>query len=211
MITSSCFLINVYSFFSYLLGSNENAKLQPEKDYIRAILKKNLSIVIFGSSNYAKAAVVNEIFGSSLLPLSSCNGKVEAHWRSLHIKHGPVVAMSLIQNDFEVVDSKEAEPTEHKYLPNNGCSFTNDDLQSLLRRDSNESLRDTAYKTAVMSYECPSRLKNCDVIVAQGFDGSESIEDIYRKCVTNSGAMPVFVYAADKPRLTQQVCSYGKS
>ena len=189
-----------------ILGSKDYPQLQPEEEYIRAILKKNLSIVIFGTSSYAKATVVNELFGETVLPVpditSSENSRKAINWRTLFIRHGVSIDMSLVQGDFEVVGHEQTSP---KKSPVNGCSFTEEDLQQMLHRDRSDPRSDATYRTSVLQYTRPSHLRRCDVIVVQGLDTSESIEEVYRKCVSESGAMPVFIYATEKSHLSQTV------
>ena len=173
------------------------AELSPEEEYIRGITKKPPCIVVFGSSNPAKASVVNKLFGKPVLPVL-WNENGYRPWRTVRFKQGSRPAASLsIQGSYELVDSLVGQSGNWSTVPT-------EDLQ-IEGSDQFGRSADKASTCAVLDIKLRNVLlaEGCEVVVAQGLDGRESLEDIYRKCTTD--VVPIFVYAVDQSIFSQQV------
>ena len=159
--------------------------------------RKRPCIVVLGSSSPAKASVVNELFNKSVLPVL-WNEQGYVPWRTVRFKYGSKTSASLaIHGDFELLGKDEV--IAHGSGSN---TLAAEDLQ-VQHMNSNEN--DLAHSCAVLDIRMKSRLlaETCQVVVAQSFDGRESLEDVYRKCTAD--VLPIVIYAVDSSVFSQQV------
>ena len=189
-----CLYVTLYCVSVIFSGSTVQAELQPEEDCIQAIIRAPPCIVVLGSSNPAKASVVNEIFRKPILPVL-WNDQGYVPWRTVRFKQGSRSSASLsVHGGFELIGNDEIVCA--RSVSDN--TVAEEVLQISHRHD-------VAHKCAMLDIRMNSALlaKGCQLVVAQSFDSRDSLEDVYKRCTTD--VLPVVIYAVDSAVFSQQV------
>ncbi|CAL8087308.1 unnamed protein product [Calicophoron daubneyi] len=154
------------------------------------VAENDVAIIILGQDNYAKAAVVNELFQKDLLPIKSADEN--SLWRLINIHNGQQNSASLC--------IKETLSTLDEHMPVNIEKYINDDPLV----DENAS-RDNCRKSSFLDISLNGELLLVDglrVIVAPSCRNNtvdEFCEVFQTAC---SGVLPLLIYAFQCKALT---------
>lgn len=159
---------------------------ETEEMEIQKVACQPPAYVIFGQTTSAKTAVVNEIFGREVLPVSASNG---ADWKTVFFKYGAKNRFEpVVHTGYVVLDPRKRKPW--RVIPAS-------DLELEKSEDETSALD--------VSFNHPLLAAGARVILAATWDESKSFEAIY-ETVTRD-IVPVFVYVVSKNILSEKVIS----
>ncbi|CAG0912537.1 unnamed protein product [Notodromas monacha] len=150
----------------------------------------SLCLVIMGQTPYAKASVVNELFGTPILPLVR---DLDSHlaWRTVRFisGRGPRAQVSLaLPNSYELVERLQAYERPWRTVP----------VADLLLKD--DDFEDPAKETAILEVQLrhPLLMSGASVVVSP-CNHLDSIESVFKK--VTDGVLPILVYTISDERL----------
>ena len=173
------------------------AFLLPEDEYheLAHICDKPPTIIVLGTSCYAKVCAINELVGEPILPLVE-EGDQSVMWRMVRFKHGYYSTLSLVLPDsFELAAALDAYEGTWRSVPRA-------DLELRGRDRADPAL------TAAVAEVCLDHplLKTGTEIICAPSNTESCVEQVFKACVED--VLPIVVFAVDSERLTQEV---GKS
>ncbi|CAH1264384.1 DSTYK [Branchiostoma lanceolatum] len=163
-----------------------------EEDYIQSVITRPPCLVILGQSCYAKASVVNELFGEAVLPTLQ-GSEVSPSWRMLRFKFGPSRTLRLtLPDSFELVDSLAAYEQDWTTVPRADLELHG------------EHRTDVALASAVVEVVLNhSLLKDgAEVVVSPSNILGLNTKQVFSKCTED--VLPVVLYAVNRERLSDQ-------
>lgn len=182
-----------------MTGQLNDTYLRPEdKETLRTVIEYPAGIVVMGTKAWAKAAVVNELLGYSLLPVCQIfisklgilpfnffkveQSKAHTQWRTIRFAYGNQTSVSLsVANCYELVEHLAVYDRVWQTIPIADLEIEADNRE-----------KDPGYFSAILEIKLQHPLLKDDVhiIVSPNFT---SFEEIYTCCF--EGVMPIIVYA----------------
>ncbi|KAH9381923.1 hypothetical protein HPB48_017303 [Haemaphysalis longicornis] len=162
--------------------------------FISSAVTQPVALVVLGHSCWAKARVVNELFGQSVLPVTSPVGdESQLTWRMVRFSAGNQTEISLaLPNSFELVEHLAAYDQPWRTIPRA-------DLEGRARKD-------PALSAAVLEIRMKHPLLRDEVhVVATPCNDSLSFEQTYRRAI--EGCTPLLLYAFAEEALTEKELS----
>ncbi|KAF8569417.1 hypothetical protein P879_07014 [Paragonimus westermani] len=177
----------------FLHVSGVNIKLPSSvENYCVKIAENDIAIIILGQNNYAKAALVNEIFQKELLPVSETSTGEQPLWRLINIHHGQQNSASLC--------SKETLTSLDDHVSSCIEKFINEDPP-----DEEDKNRETSRQTTYLDITLSDTLllpEGVRVIVSPScrHNNADELCTVFQTATT--GVLPIFIYAVECKSLT---------
>ncbi|XP_078677977.1 dual serine/threonine and tyrosine protein kinase-like [Branchiostoma floridae x Branchiostoma belcheri] len=163
-----------------------------EEDFIQSVINRPPCLIILGQSCYAKASVVNELFGEAVLPTMQ-SLEVSVSWRMLRFKFGSSRNLRLtLPDSFELVDNLAAYEQDWTTVP----------LEDLELHG--EHRTDIALASAVVEVVLNHSLlkEGAQVVVSPSHVIGLNTKQVFSKCTED--VLPVVLYAVNRERLSEQ-------
>lgn len=164
--------------------------------FISSAVTQPVALVVLGHSCWAKARVVNELFGQSVLPVTSPVGdESQLTWRMVRFSAGTQTEISLaLPNSFELVEHLAAYDQPWRTIPRADLEVEG------------EARKDPALSAAVLEIRMKHPLLRDEVhVVATPCNDSLSFEQTYRRAI--EGCTPLLLYAFAEEALTEKELS----
>ncbi|XP_077539487.1 dual serine/threonine and tyrosine protein kinase-like isoform X1 [Haemaphysalis longicornis] len=164
--------------------------------FISSAVTQPVALVVLGHSCWAKARVVNELFGQSVLPVTSPVGdESQLTWRMVRFSAGNQTEISLaLPNSFELVEHLAAYDQPWRTIPRADLEVEG------------EARKDPALSAAVLEIRMKHPLLRDEVhVVATPCNDSLSFEQTYRRAI--EGCTPLLLYAFAEEALTEKELS----
>ncbi|XP_076344116.1 dual serine/threonine and tyrosine protein kinase-like isoform X2 [Tachypleus tridentatus] len=161
-----------------------------EEEFVRKITEQPLGLIILGQNCWAKASVVNELFGQPLLPMLFPGQDYEEKylsWRMVRFSYSSQTQITLaLANSYELVDHLVDQPLNT--VPTANLEMQNEDLD---------------INTVVLQIHLRHALLRDDVHVVVS-PSSHNIQfcQVYEKCC--EGLTPVIIYCFKEDMLTEK-------
>ena len=175
----------------------------PEDEYqeLAHVCEKPPTIIVLGTSCYAKVCTINELVGEPILPIvEDLDNSVS--WRMIRFKHGHQSTLSLVLPDsFELAAALDAYEGSWRSVPRA-------DLE-LRGRDRTDPALTAA--VAEVSLDHPL-LKTGAEIVCSPSNSQGTVEQVFKSCIED--VLPIIIFAIDNNSLTEKVgfsCSQNPS
>ncbi|XP_076332963.1 dual serine/threonine and tyrosine protein kinase-like isoform X2 [Tachypleus tridentatus] len=164
-----------------------------DEDFIQKIIDQHLGIIILGQNCWAKASVVNELFGQSLLPTLPPNHNIEEEqcsWRMVRLSYGVQTKISLaLSNNYELVENLVEQPWHTVPRAN---------LE--VRKDHKEN---PELNTAVLEISLNHHLLWNDVeVIVSPSNHNNQFSQMYNRCI--EGLTPIVIYCIKDNSLTEK-------
>ncbi|XP_076331710.1 dual serine/threonine and tyrosine protein kinase-like isoform X2 [Tachypleus tridentatus] len=163
------------------------------KELVEGIIHKPLGILILGDSCYAKAGVVNELFGQSLLPTAHHGGDAEEeniNWRMIKFTYGNQTEISLALSDsVELISHFTAQQKPLQRIAPSELEIRNENQNNLTNNPVEIKLRHSLLQ------------ENVHVIVSPSYD-HDDFEQVVQQCI--SGVTPIFIYCYKDEALSEK-------
>ena len=155
------------------------------------ICDKPPTIIVLGTSCYAKVCAVNELLGEPILPMTE--DADQTMWRMIRFKHGYYSALSLVLPDsFELAAALNAYEGSWRSVPRADL-----ELRELDRTDPA-----LASAVAEVSLDHPL-LKTGTEIVCSPSNSESCVEQVFKACVED--VLPILIFAIDTDTLSEAV------
>ncbi|XP_022255085.1 dual serine/threonine and tyrosine protein kinase-like isoform X3 [Limulus polyphemus] len=163
------------------------------EELVEGIIRKPLGILILGDSCYAKAGVVNELFGQSLLPTVHPGGDAEdenINWRMIRLTYGNQTEISLALSDsFELISHFTAQQKPLQRITPCELEIRNENQSGLTNNPVEIKLRHSLLQ------------ENVQVIVSPSYH-HDDFEQVVQQCI--SGVTPIFIYCYKDEALSEK-------
>ncbi|KAF7257218.1 hypothetical protein EG68_05723 [Paragonimus skrjabini miyazakii] len=162
------------------------------ENYCVKIAESDIAIIILGQNNYAKAALVNEIFQKELLPISDTSIEEQSLWRLINIHHGQQNSASLC--------SKETLTSLDDHMTSCIEKFINEDPAD--EEDKNREInRQTTYLDITLN-DTLLLPEGVRVIVSPScrHNNADELCTVFQTATV--GVLPIFIYAVECKSLT---------
>lgn len=170
------------------------AYLLPQDEYheLAHICEKPPTIIVLGTSCYAKVRAINELVGEPILPLVDDSDN-SVTWRMVRFKHGYYSTLSLVLPDsFELAAALDAYEGTWRSVPRADLELRGQDRS------------DPALRAAVAEVSLDHPLLKTGAEIICGPSNSEScIEQVFKACVED--VLPIIIFAVDSETLTKKV------
>lgn len=164
---------------------------EEDEKFIREIIETPVGIVILGSKSWAKAIIVNELLGCTLLPVD--NSDRMSPWRTIRFLYGSQTIVSLaVAHCYELVEHLAVYDEVWHTIPKR-------DLE-LNRRDGSPN-KDPGYHLATLEVKLPHPLLKDDVQIVVS-PGLNDFETIYQCCFENINPIVIYAIAGEDECLT---------
>ncbi|KAF5400139.1 hypothetical protein PHET_06703 [Paragonimus heterotremus] len=187
-------LISEDEFNAHFLHTSgiENKLPSNVENYCVKIAESDIAIIILGQNNYAKAAMVNEIFQKELLPISDTSTEEQPLWRLINIHYGQQNSASLC--------SKETLTSLDDHMTSCIEKFINEDPP-----DEEDKNRETSRQTTYLDITLNDTLllpEGVRVIVSPScrHNNADELCTVFQTATT--GVLPIFIYAVECKSLT---------
>lgn len=170
------------------------AYLLPEDEYheLAHICEKPPTIIVLGTSCYAKVCAINELVGEPILPLVE-EGDHSVMWRMVRFKHGYYSTLSLVLPDsFELAAALDAYEGTWRSVPRA-------DLE-LRGRDKSDPALTSAVAEVCLDHPL---LKTGAEIICAPSNSENCVEQVFKSCVED--VLPIIIFAVDTETLCQNV------
>ncbi|KAG8199777.1 hypothetical protein JTE90_000870 [Oedothorax gibbosus] len=169
-------------------------KLESEKA-VEDVIYNGVGITILGHDCWAKAAVVNELFGQKILPTEPQDAESDSSklsWRMVRFIYGVQTQVSLaLPNSYELLDHLVSHEQQWNTIP----------LEDLELKGNGES--DPAFETAVLDIKLRHQLLREDVVVmVSPTNANANFEQILNVCM--NGFTSIVIYAISNGTLSQK-------
>lgn len=170
------------------------AYLLPQDEYhqLAHVCEKPPTIIVLGTSCYAKVRAINELLGEPILPLVEDDDSSVA-WRMVKFKHGYYSTLSLVLPDsFELAAALDAYEGTWRSVPRADLELRGHD-------------RSDPALTAAVAEVCLDHpiLKTGAEIICAPSNTESSVEQVFRSCVED--VLPILIFAVDRDHLSQEV------
>ncbi|XP_057312064.1 dual serine/threonine and tyrosine protein kinase-like isoform X2 [Hydractinia symbiolongicarpus] len=168
------------------------AYLLPEDEYheLAHICEKPPTIIVLGTSCYAKVCAINELVGEPILPLVE-EGDHSVMWRMVRFKHGYYSTLSLVLPDsFELAAALDAYEGTWRSVPRA-------DLE-LRGRDKSDPALTSAVAEVCLDHPL---LKTGAEIICAPSNSENCVEQVFKSCVED--VLPIIIFAVDTETLCQ--------
>lgn len=171
--------------------------LKEEEAEIVQIIEHSPSIVVFGQTPYAKARIVNELFGKSVLP-SLEDVLSDKSLRMVKFKHGNNSMVYLtLPDDYDLVETLEADNGPWNTIPQRDLIVT--------ETEGGDNALGLAHLEVTQNH--PLLKFGTQVVVGPSMPGGVT-EDVVRKCLERAPSILVYGFASDQ--LHDEVCIYSE-
>lgn len=173
--------------------------LKEENTELDSILSQPPCFVVIGQTCYAKACVVNELFGQTIIPPVD-DQQFGKKWRMVRFRYGEQKAMGLsLPNSYELVDNLAAYSRPWKTIPS-------EDLE-VYESDTAENGDDAAKKSAVLEVSLKhALLQNHTKVVMAPCNHANGVKEVMEECL--EGVLPIVIYAIGFRKLQDKVGLY---
>ena len=156
------------------------------------LTQKPPSIIVLGTSCYAKVCTINELVGEPILPMvEDLDSSVS--WRMVRFKHGTHSTLSLVLPDsFELAAALDAYEGAWRSVPRA-------DLE-LRGRDRTDPAMTAA--VAEVSLDHPL-LKTGAEIICSPSNAEGTVEQVFKTCVED--VLPIIIFSVDQMTLSHRV------
>ena len=157
------------------------------------LCQKPPSIIVLGTSCYAKVCTINELLGEPVLPMvEDLDSSVT--WRMIRFKHGTHSTLSLVLPDsFELAAALDAYEGTWRSVPRA-------DLE-LRGRDRTDPAMTAAVAEVCLDHPL---LKTGAEIICSPSNAEGTVEQVFKTCVED--VLPIVIFAIDQTTLNQHVC-----
>ena len=171
-----------------------NSPLFPDIEYheLAQTCDKPPTIIVLGTSCYAKVCVINELLGEPILPLVD-NDDAKVMWRMIRLKHGFYSTLSLVLlENFELAAALDAYEGTWRSVPRADVELRGCDCN------------DPAY-TAAVAEVCLDHplLKSGAEIICSPSNSDKCVEKILEEF--EEDVLPILVFAIDTETLEEKV------
>uniref|UniRef100_A0A131YVD8 Dual serine/threonine and tyrosine protein kinase n=1 Tax=Rhipicephalus appendiculatus TaxID=34631 RepID=A0A131YVD8_RHIAP len=166
---------------------------ETDDQFIGRTVMQPVALVVLGHSCWAKARVVNELFGQSVLPVTSPVGdESQLTWRMVRFSAGNQTEISLaLPNSFELVEHLAAYDQPWRTIPRADLEVEG------------EARKDPALSAAALEIRMKHPLLRDEVqVVATPCNDSLSFEQTYRRAI--EGCTPLLLYAFAEEAFTEK-------
>eukprot|EP00794_Sanderia_malayensis_P006801 gene6801-7568_t len=168
-----------------------NYILQEDYQDLIYLCQKPPSIIVLGTSCYAKVCAINELVGEPVLPMvEDLDSSVT--WRMVRFKHGTHSMLSLVLPDsFELAAALDAYEGTWRSVPRA-------DLE-LRGRDRTDPAMTAAIAEVCLDHPL---LKTGAEIICAPSNAQGTVEQVFKTCVED--VLPIIIFAIDQRTLNQQ-------
>lgn len=169
-----------------------NHILTEEHQELFHLTQRPPSIIVLGTSCYAKVCTINELVGEPVLPMvEDLDSSVT--WRMVRFKHGPHSTLSLVLPDsFELAAALDAYEGTWRSVPRA-------DLE-LRGRDRTDPALTAAVAEVCLDHPL---LKTGAEIICSPSNGEGNVEQVFKTCIED--VLPIIIFAVDQVTLNQKV------
>ena len=155
--------------------------------------QKPPSIIVLGTSCYAKVCTINELVGEPVLPMvDDLDNSVT--WRMVRFKHGTHSTLSLVLPDsFELAAALDAYEGSWRSVPRA-------DLE-VKGRDKTDPAMTAAVAEVCLDHPL---LKTGAEIICAPSNGEGTVEQVFKSCVED--VLPIIIFSVDQLTLNDKVC-----
>uniref|UniRef100_T2MBP0 Dual serine/threonine and tyrosine protein kinase n=1 Tax=Hydra vulgaris TaxID=6087 RepID=T2MBP0_HYDVU len=169
------------------------AYLLPQDEYheLANICEKPPTIIVLGTSCYAKVCAINELVGEPILPIIE-DGDKSTMWRMVRFKHGYYSTLSLVLPDsYELAAALDAYEGTWRSVPRADLELRGRDRcdPALTAAVAEVSLDHPLLKTGAEIICSPSNSGNC-------------VEQVFKTCVAE--ILPIIIFATDTDTIEQK-------
>ncbi|XP_022255837.1 dual serine/threonine and tyrosine protein kinase-like [Limulus polyphemus] len=166
-----------------------------DEEFVWKITEQPLGVVILGQNCWAKASVVNELFGQPLLPMlfpGQDNEEKLLSWRMVRFSYGSQTQITLaLANSYELVDHLVDQPLNTVPRAN---------LEVQVSKHQNE---DPDLSAVVLQIHLRHALLRDDVqVVVSPSNHNNQFSHVYQKCC--EGLTPIIIYCFKEDTITEQ-------
>ncbi len=149
-------------------------------------------MVILGQTNYAKAFIVNEIFGKTILPPVDYENEA-VKWRSVRFKYGDKSNIAFeLPGSYELVDNLAAYNQSWQTIPQEDLEINVSEKEDLAK-----------WSAGLEVKLCHPLLKDGGQIWVSPCNANTTLQEIYQGCTED--IVPIFIYSIVEESFSEKV------